>query len=86
MPDPGFTRPDLCSKCAAARRAELAEAVRGGFSADCCPLAGDDPLAPLRHHAARTLIEAGALSGFGYPDRPAGTSLVISRYRGPLCG
>ena len=28
------------------RQDELAEAVRGGFSADCCPLADDDPPAP----------------------------------------
>ena len=47
MPDPGFTRPDLCSIRAAAGQAELAEAVRGGLSADGHPLAGDDPPAPL---------------------------------------
>ena len=47
MPDPGFTRPDLCSIPAAAGQAELAEAVRGGLSADGYPPAGDDPPAPL---------------------------------------
>jgi hypothetical protein len=47
MPDPGFTRPDLCSIRAAAGQAELAEAVRGGLSADHHPLAGDYPSAPL---------------------------------------
>ena len=47
MPDPGFTRPDLCSIRAAAGQAELAEAVRGGLSADGHLLAGDDPRAPL---------------------------------------
>ena len=47
MPDPGFTRPDLCSIRAAAEQAELAEAVRGGFSADGHPPADDDPPAPL---------------------------------------
>jgi hypothetical protein len=43
MPDPGFTRPDLCSKHAAAGPAEPAEAVRGGLSADRRPPAGDYP-------------------------------------------
>jgi hypothetical protein len=47
MPDPGFTRPDLCSIRAAAGQAELAGAVRGGLSADGHPLGGDDPPAPL---------------------------------------
>ena len=46
MPDPGFIRPDLCSMRAAAGQAELAEAVRGGLSADGHPSAGDDPPAP----------------------------------------
>src|SRR5260370_31767654 len=31
MPDPGVTRPDLCSIRAAARRAEPAGAIRGGL-------------------------------------------------------
>ena len=39
MPDPGFTRPDLCSIRAAAGRAELAGAARGGLSADGHPQA-----------------------------------------------
>ena len=47
MPDPGFARPDLCSIRAADEQEELAEAVRGGLSADGHPLAGDDPPAPL---------------------------------------
>ena len=47
MRDLGFTRPDLCSIRAAAEQEELAEAVRGGFSADGCPLGGDDPPASL---------------------------------------
>ena len=47
MPDPGFTRPDLCSIRAAAEQAEHAGAVRGGLSADGHPPAGDDPPAPL---------------------------------------
>ena len=46
MPDPGFTRPDLCSIPAAAGQAEPARAVRSGLSADGHPPPGDDPLAP----------------------------------------
>ena len=47
MSDPGFAPPDLCSIRTAAERKELAEAVRGGFSADGYPLGGDDHPAPL---------------------------------------
>jgi hypothetical protein len=47
MPGPGFTRPDLCSMRAAADQEELAEAVRGGFSADCCSPGDHDPSSPL---------------------------------------
>ena len=46
MPDPGFTRPDLCPVRAAAGQAEPAEAARGGLSADGHRPAGDDPPAP----------------------------------------
>ena len=46
MPDPGVTRPDLCSIRAAAGQAEHAEAVCGGLTADGRPPAGDDPPAP----------------------------------------
>ena len=72
MPGPGITRPDLCSKRAAARQAEFADTARGPLSADSYPLAGDNPLAPVPHYAARTLIEASAPRASGYPDRPAG--------------
>ena len=47
MSDPGFAPPDLCSIRTAAEQEELAEAVRGGFSADGYPLGGDDHPAPL---------------------------------------
>ena len=47
MPDPGFTRPDLCSIPAADAEAEPAGAVRAGLSADGRPPAGDDPPASL---------------------------------------
>ena len=46
MPDPGFTRPDLCSRPAADAEAEPAGAARGGLSADSHPPPGDDPPAP----------------------------------------
>jgi len=47
MPYPGSARPDLRSIRAAGGQEELAEAVRGGFSADGCPPGDDDPPAPL---------------------------------------
>jgi Protein of unknown function (DUF2637) len=47
MSGPGFAPPDLCSIRAAAEQEELAEAVRGGFSADGYPPGDDDPPAPL---------------------------------------
>jgi Protein of unknown function (DUF2637) len=46
MPDPGFTRPDLCSIPAADAEAEPAGAVRGGLTADGHPPPGDDLPAP----------------------------------------
>ena len=46
MPDPGFTRPDLCSIPAADAEAEPAGAARGGLSADGQPPPGDDLPAP----------------------------------------
>jgi Protein of unknown function (DUF2637) len=47
MPDPRFTRPDLCSIPAADAEAEPAGTARGGLSADGQPPAGDDLPAPL---------------------------------------
>jgi hypothetical protein len=47
VPDPGFTRPHLCSIHAATEQAEPAEAARGGLSAADRPPAGDDLPAPL---------------------------------------
>ena len=47
MSVPGFTRPDLCSIRTAGEQEELAEAVRGGFSADGCPPRDDNPPALL---------------------------------------
>ena len=46
MPDPGFTRPDLCPVPAADAEAGPAGAVRGGLSAGGHPPAGDDLPAP----------------------------------------
>jgi Protein of unknown function (DUF2637) len=47
MPGPSSAPPDLCSVRAAVEQEELAEAVRGGFSADGCPPGDDDPPAPV---------------------------------------
>jgi len=77
MPGPGITRPDLCSKRAAARQAEFADTARGPLSADSYPLAGDNPLAPVPHYAARTLIEASAPRASGSRIGPQ-ARLVIS--------
>ena len=43
MPDPGITRPDLCSIRAADGQAEHAEAAGSGLTADGHPPADDDP-------------------------------------------
>jgi hypothetical protein len=56
MSNPRFHWPDLCSIGAATQRPEFAYAVRGRLSTDGCPLAGDDPLAPMARDAARTLV------------------------------
>ena len=47
MSGPGFARPDLCSIRAADEQDELAEAVRGGFTAAGYPLGDEDPPVPL---------------------------------------
>ncbi len=47
MSEPGSTRPDLFSIRSADEQEELAESVRGRFSADGYPPADDDPPAPL---------------------------------------
>src|SRR5262245_39666090 len=46
MPDPGFTRPDLCSIHAANEQTEHTEAGRDTFTADGHAPAGDAPPAP----------------------------------------
>ena len=55
MPGPDFAPPDLCSIRAAAEQDEPAGAVRGGFSADSCPLSGDGPPAPLTSGTDRAI-------------------------------
>ena len=47
MSDPGSARPGLCSIRTAGEQDELAEAVRGGFSATGYPPGDDDPPEPL---------------------------------------
>jgi hypothetical protein len=68
MSDPGFTRPDPCSIRTAAWQQELAEGVRGGFSADGYPLGDDDHPAPLTSgidHAIRLSTAAAVLAVAG---------------------
>jgi hypothetical protein len=55
MPDPGLTRPDLCSIRAAAGQEQLAQAARGGVSADGYPMGDDDPPAPLASGTDRAI-------------------------------
>ena len=74
MPDPGFTRPDLRSIRAAGEQEELAEAVRGGFSADGYPLADDDLSAPLRSSVDRAIRLSTAAAVFAV----AGIAAYIS--------
>ena len=63
MPDPGFSRPGLCSIPAADAQAEPVGAVRGGLSADGHPPPGDDLPAPLTSGIDRAirLSTAGAV-------------------------
>jgi hypothetical protein len=62
MRDLGFTRPDLCSIRTADDQEGLAEAVRGGFSADGRPPGDDDPPAPLTSGIDRAIRLSTALA------------------------
>ena len=76
MPDPGFTRPDLCSIRAAAGQAEPAETARGGLTADGHLPAGDYPSAPLAtgiDRAIRLSTAAAVLAVAGIAASPTGT-------------
>ena len=67
MPDPGFTRPDLCPVRAAAGQAEPAGAARGGLSADGHPPAGDDSPAPLASGIDRAIrLSTAAYVSYGH--------------------
>jgi hypothetical protein len=55
MPDPGFTRPDLCSIHAAGEKAEPAGAVRSGHGADRHPPVGNQPPAPVASGVDRAI-------------------------------
>ena len=63
MPHPGVTRPDLCSKHAAAGQAEPAETARGGLSADSRRPAGDCPGASQRGTSGPAGRPAGQAGG-----------------------
>jgi Protein of unknown function (DUF2637) len=64
MPDPGLTRPDVCSIRTAAEQEEPAEAVRGGFSAVGDPLGNDYPPAPLTSGIDRAIRISTAVAVF----------------------
>ena len=74
MPDPGFARPDFCSIRTAGGQEELAEAVRGGFSADGCPPGVDDPPA----HRATGIDRAIRLSTAAAVLAVAGIAAYVS--------
>ena len=76
MSGPGFARPDLCSIWAAAEQEELAEAVRGGYSAGGYPLADDDPPAPLTSGIDRAIRLSTAVA-----DRRTARSMIARRPR-----
>ena len=63
MSYPGSARPDLCSIRTADEQDELAEAVRGGFSADGYPLGDDDPPVPLTSGIDRAIRLSTAAAG-----------------------
>jgi len=58
VPDPGFTRPDLCSISAVTEQTDSAEAVSSLLSADRYPPAGDYSLGPVTPNVAGALVEA----------------------------
>lgn len=54
---PWFIRLDICSICAAAERAEPADAIPGLRGADDCPPVRDDPLAVLAWDVAAAIAD-----------------------------
>jgi hypothetical protein len=64
VPDPGFTRPDLCSISAVTEQTDSADAVGSLLSADRYPPAGDyslGPVTPYLHPPVTTSIQFGFL-------------------------
>ncbi len=68
MPGPGITRPDLCSKRAAARQAEFADAA-------CGPLSADSYRWPVTTRSHRCRIMPPALSSRRVPCARSGTRI-----------
>ena len=72
MSDPGSARPDSCPIRTAAAQEELAEAARGGFSADSYPPGDDDRPAPpssgidraIRLSTAAAVLAAAGIAGY----------------------
>ena len=74
MPDPGFARPDFSSIRTADEQEELAQAVRGGVSADGYPPGDDDPPA----HRASGIDRAIRLSTAAAVLAVAGIAAYVS--------
>ena len=73
----GSARHDLCSIRAADEQEELAEAVRGGFSADGYPPGDDDPPAPLTSAIDRVIRLSTAVAVLAV----AGIAAYVSYWR-----
>jgi Protein of unknown function (DUF2637) len=74
MPDPGFARPDFSSIRTADEQEQLAQAVRGGVSADGYPPGDDDPPA----HRASGIDRAIRLSTAAAVLAVAGIAAYVS--------
>jgi len=64
MSDPDSAQPDLCSIRTADGQEELAEALRGGLSADGYPLGDDDHPAPAASGTDRAIRLSTVVAGF----------------------
>ena len=72
MPHLGFTRPDLCSICAADSHPDDAESARSLLSADSHLVAGDDSLAPPARRSDHPSGTGGAWLVTGHSGQQPG--------------
>jgi hypothetical protein len=72
MPDPGFTRSDICSTRAVAPHVHCSRAARGVLSAEGRPLAAADWLTSVGHDVTRIFGARGAWLGNGHRSRRTG--------------